>query len=64
MLQQNALAEKIRDRAYELYLARGGKSGTELQDWLRAEEEVLKEREAAIDEAAEESFPASDPPSY
>jgi hypothetical protein len=56
------LEEQIRHRAYELYVARGGKSGTELQDWLRAEEEIVKAREAALDEASEESFPASDPP--
>jgi hypothetical protein len=30
--------------------------------WLRAEEEILRAREEAIDEASEESYPASDPP--
>ena len=37
-------------------------AGSDLDDWLRAEEEVVRAREAAIDEASEESFPASDPP--
>jgi hypothetical protein len=36
--------------------------GSDLDDWLRAEAQVVREREAAIDEASEESFPASDPP--
>jgi Protein of unknown function (DUF2934) len=61
-MHHDDIDEQIRHRAYELYLARGGTHGTELQDWLRAEEEILKAREAAIDEASDESFPASDPP--
>jgi Protein of unknown function (DUF2934) len=61
-MRHDDLDEQIRQRAYELYLARDGKSGTEIQDWLRAEEEIVKAREAALDEASEESFPASDPP--
>lgn len=32
--------EKIRTRAYELYLQRGGVGGSPDQDWLRAKEEV------------------------
>jgi len=30
----------IRLRAYELYQQRGGEEGHEIEDWLRAEEEV------------------------
>jgi hypothetical protein len=61
-MRRDDIDEQIRHRAYELYLARGGTHGTELQDWLRAEEEIIRVREAAIDEASDESFPASDPP--
>ena len=31
---------EIRDRAYELYLARGAQPGRELEDWLQAEREL------------------------
>ena len=55
---------RIRRRAKELSLQRGGAPGSELGDWLRAEEELVRAREEAIDEAVEESFPASDPPAY
>lgn len=32
--------ERIRDRAYELYEARGRGDGHDLEDWLEAEEEI------------------------
>jgi len=32
----------IRTRAYELYESRGRESGQAEQDWLRAEQEILK----------------------
>ena len=32
--------EEIRQRAYEIYLERGGRPGDELDDWLRAEREL------------------------
>lgn len=34
------IEEEIRRRAYELFEARGGEEGHELEDWLRAEEEI------------------------
>ena len=34
------LEHQIRQRAYELYAQRGGGEGRELDDWLRAEEEI------------------------
>ena len=37
---EDDLEERIRLRAHELYEARGGEDGHELEDWLRAEDEV------------------------
>jgi outer membrane protein TolC len=42
------LEERIRRRAYELYVERGNQSGSELDDWLQAEEEVLRSQEQAL----------------
>jgi Protein of unknown function (DUF2934) len=39
-LEQQILEEQIRSRAYGLYLLRGGEEGHEVEDWLRAEEEI------------------------
>jgi hypothetical protein len=42
--------EQIQQRAHELYLARGGATGRELDDWLQAERELnaAKDPSAAI----------------
>ena len=34
------LEEQIRRRAHEIYLARGGGEGSDLEDWLQAEIEI------------------------
>lgn len=34
--------ERIRERAYELYQSRGCEPGLDEQDWLRAEQEILR----------------------
>jgi len=39
--------EEIRQRAQEIFLARGGAPGKELDDWLRAEQELKKESAGA-----------------
>ena len=39
------LEERIRRRAYELYVQRGNQSGSELDDWLQAEEEIRSAEE-------------------
>ncbi len=33
--------EQIEQRAYELYLQRGGEHGNDLADWLAAEKELM-----------------------
>lgn len=35
-----AMRERIARRAYELYTARGGDQGRDLDDWLQAEREL------------------------
>jgi hypothetical protein len=42
--QPQNLEEQIRQRAYELYEARGRGGGHELDDWLRAEEEITQKK--------------------
>jgi hypothetical protein len=42
------LEDRIRVRAYELYQARGGENGHDLEDWLRAEEEVTERKVRAV----------------
>jgi hypothetical protein len=38
------LEEEIRRRAYELYEAQGREAGHDLDDWLRAEEQVTQQK--------------------
>jgi Protein of unknown function (DUF2934) len=45
-IQQNVtltepLRERIEQRAYELYEARGSEPGHEMEDWTKAEAEIL-----------------------
>ena len=42
VLLRSTREEEIRNRAYEIYLQRGGQPGYELEDWLQAEHEVTK----------------------
>ncbi len=39
--QHSNFEERVRQRAYELFLERGGKHGYAEQDWLRAEAEIM-----------------------
>jgi FtsZ-interacting cell division protein ZipA len=41
------IEEKIRQRAYELYQARGGTNGNPTDDWLQAKQEVLTRKARA-----------------
>lgn len=41
--ERNVMAttdERVAQRAFELFLARGGEHGHDVEDWLRAEREV------------------------
>ena len=42
-----SLEEKIRERAYELYLQRNGHGGSPEQDWLQATREICGEQQIA-----------------
>jgi hypothetical protein len=43
-LQEFELEYQIRLRAYELYEKRGREDGRELDDWLRAKEEIREKK--------------------
>jgi hypothetical protein len=45
--QAGPTEEAIAKRAYELYLQRGSIAGTEVDDWLQAEAELIAEANAA-----------------
>ena len=45
------LEERIQRRAYELHIQRGSQPGSELDDWLQAEDEIRSAEEQAIDES-------------
>ena len=38
--EQLPLEERLQKRAYELYVLQGNESGSELDDWLQAEDEL------------------------
>ena len=41
------LEERIRQRAYEIYLTRGSLDGSDVDDWLRAEAQILAAKDAS-----------------
>lgn len=41
LLADEEARSRIAGRAYEIYLSRGGEHGSDLDDWLQAENEVL-----------------------
>ena len=52
MQNQNneSTSQQIQERAYELFLKRGGQPGHELEDWLQAEREIQPEQEQHVHE--------------
>jgi hypothetical protein len=49
-LPDSAHRDKIRRRAYEIYLERGSEPGRDLEDWLRAERELTMDKSKAAGE--------------
>jgi len=43
--------EETRERAHQIFLARGGTHGNDMNDWLLAEQELERERVAAHPQA-------------
>jgi len=46
-----SLEERVQRRAYELYVLRGNQSGSEIDDWLQAEEEIRLVQEQLTNES-------------
>jgi hypothetical protein len=46
-LSASTREDKIRRRAYELYVERGGQPGRDIEDWLQAERELTDKSNAA-----------------
>ncbi len=46
--QEVELEDQIRRRAHELYEARGREDGHDLEDWLRAEEEIAGKKTQTV----------------
>jgi hypothetical protein len=43
----DTLKQQIEKRAYELFLARGGQHGYAIEDWVKAEKEILEKQASA-----------------
>ena len=63
-IEQQRQQQLIQERAYLKWERKGKPMGHALDFWLEAEQELLKNAEKIdlVQEASEESFPASDPP--
>jgi hypothetical protein len=46
--EQLPLEERVQMRAYELYVLQGNESGSEMDDWLQAEDEVRDAEEQNV----------------
>ena len=48
--QDFSIEDRVRRRAYELYVQRGNASGSEVDDWLQAEQEILDAQDREIED--------------
>jgi len=55
-LPRSMSERQIRNRAYELYLLRGGQPGCELEDWLQAERELSRDLTAVLQQDDQEKI--------
>jgi hypothetical protein len=53
------IEQRIRQRAYEIYLQRDGREGTALDDWLQAETEITRTVEQIYVHRAESATSSS-----
>jgi len=49
--------QEIAERAFNIFQARGGSIGQDLDDWLQAERELLRERTRQVDAFIIEEYP-------
>ena len=49
--------DRVRRRAYELYVARGGAGGSEMDDWLEAERQLRVRHEQSATSALQATTP-------
>ena len=55
-LPRSMSERQIRNRAYEIYLLRGGQPGCELEDWLQAERELSRDLTAVLQQDDQEKI--------
>ena len=60
-VMQQDLSERIRERAYEIWIASGYRSGEAEQHWLAAEREILSALEREILSALQSTKSSVDP---
>jgi Protein of unknown function (DUF2934) len=73
-MPERSAEQRVRERAYAIWLREGSPEGHAEQFWLMAEEELMAEghsrpsgqpepaTDLPVDEASDESLPKSDPP--
>jgi hypothetical protein len=57
--EMEALSDTIRERAFGLFQSRGGRDGNDVDDWLRAERDVIWSPAVELTENERDFRPAS-----